>query len=165
MTAPSQFTTITITKHNAYLPRRFTQFLFWLNSTSSILVFCYNRQRIQLGFHFFNTCVQMLRLHLIRTPLSSFFLPINSFSNGNFPTTTKLRSSMATYSSSSQCCKLLFRQLFEKESSTYTYLLADASHPTKPALVTSILLILCFSQLKCWLFCKILRKLNSYKFR
>ena len=31
--------------------------------------------------------------------------------------------------------KLLFRQLFEQESSTYTYLLADVSHPDKPALV------------------------------
>lgn len=31
--------------------------------------------------------------------------------------------------------KLLFRQLFEKESSTYTYLLADVGHPEKPALV------------------------------
>ncbi|XP_076938152.1 persulfide dioxygenase ETHE1 homolog, mitochondrial-like isoform X2 [Bidens hawaiensis] len=31
--------------------------------------------------------------------------------------------------------RLLFRQLFEKESSTYTYLLADASHPDKPALL------------------------------
>lgn len=31
--------------------------------------------------------------------------------------------------------KLLFRQLFEHESSTYTYLLADVSHPDKPALV------------------------------
>ncbi|KAG6661684.1 hypothetical protein CIPAW_03G191700 [Carya illinoinensis] len=31
--------------------------------------------------------------------------------------------------------KLLFRQLFEKESSTYTYLLADLSHPDKPALL------------------------------
>ncbi|KAJ0889981.1 putative persulfide dioxygenase [Helianthus annuus] len=31
--------------------------------------------------------------------------------------------------------KLLFHQLFEKESSTYTYLLADASHPDKPALL------------------------------
>lgn len=31
--------------------------------------------------------------------------------------------------------KLLFRQLFEKESSTYTYLLADVTHPQKPALV------------------------------
>ncbi|KAH7685984.1 Persulfide dioxygenase protein [Dioscorea alata] len=31
--------------------------------------------------------------------------------------------------------KLLFRQLFEKESSTYTYLLADVGHPEKPALI------------------------------
>lgn len=37
--------------------------------------------------------------------------------------------------SSSSSKKLLFRQLFEKESSTYTYLLADASHPDKPALL------------------------------
>lgn len=37
--------------------------------------------------------------------------------------------------SSSPSKKLLFRQLFEKESSTYTYLLADASHPDKPALL------------------------------
>ncbi|KAI7746687.1 hypothetical protein M8C21_018299 [Ambrosia artemisiifolia] len=37
--------------------------------------------------------------------------------------------------SSSTSRKLLFRQLFEKESSTYTYLLADASHPDKPALL------------------------------
>ncbi|EXB52095.1 Hydroxyacylglutathione hydrolase 3 [Morus notabilis] len=31
--------------------------------------------------------------------------------------------------------KILFRQLFEKESSTYTYLLADVSHPDRPALL------------------------------
>ncbi|KAI6687104.1 hypothetical protein NL676_023932 [Syzygium grande] len=36
---------------------------------------------------------------------------------------------------SSQSPKLLFRQLFEKESSTYTYLLADVSHPEKPAVL------------------------------
>ncbi|KAG0610432.1 hypothetical protein M758_7G064900 [Ceratodon purpureus] len=30
---------------------------------------------------------------------------------------------------------LLFRQLFEKESSTYTYLLADVSHPDRPAVL------------------------------
>ncbi|PNX89354.1 hydroxyacylglutathione hydrolase mitochondrial-like, partial [Trifolium pratense] len=41
---------------------------------------------------------------------------------------------MASYSSYSSS-KLLFRQLFEKESSTYTYLLADASHAEKPALL------------------------------
>ncbi|MED6118116.1 Polypeptide N-acetylgalactosaminyltransferase 3, variant 2 [Stylosanthes scabra] len=39
------------------------------------------------------------------------------------------------FSTSSSSSKLLFRQLFEKESSTYTYLLADASHPNKPALL------------------------------
>uniref|UniRef100_M1AA56 Glyoxalase II n=1 Tax=Solanum tuberosum TaxID=4113 RepID=M1AA56_SOLTU len=44
--------------------------------------------------------------------------------------------SYSTTSSSAQNSpKLVFRQLFEKESSTYTYLLADASHPQKPALV------------------------------
>ncbi|OIW19899.1 hypothetical protein TanjilG_28770 [Lupinus angustifolius] len=41
---------------------------------------------------------------------------------------------MGSYSTSSSS-KLLFRQLFEKESSTYTYLLADSSHPDKPALL------------------------------
>lgn len=30
---------------------------------------------------------------------------------------------------------LLFRQLFEKDSSTYTYLLADLNHPQRPALL------------------------------
>ncbi|KAL1537618.1 Polypeptide N-acetylgalactosaminyltransferase 3 [Salvia divinorum] len=38
----------------------------------------------------------------------------------------------ASYTTSS---RLIFRQMFEKESSTYTYLLADASHPDKPALL------------------------------
>lgn len=42
---------------------------------------------------------------------------------------------MGSYTTSSQSPKLLFRQLFEKESSTYTYLLADVSHPEKPALL------------------------------
>ncbi|URD76544.1 hydroxyacylglutathione hydrolase 3, partial [Musa troglodytarum] len=35
--------------------------------------------------------------------------------------------------SSAMAARLLFRQLFEKESSTYTYLLADLGHPDKPA--------------------------------
>lgn len=49
---------------------------------------------------------------------------------------TKLRSlAMESYTASSQSSKLFFRQLFEKESSTYTYLLADVSHPDKPALL------------------------------
>lgn len=37
--------------------------------------------------------------------------------------------------SSNGAVKLLFRQLFEKESSTYTYLLADVAHPDKPAVL------------------------------
>ncbi|CAG7896489.1 unnamed protein product [Brassica rapa] len=57
---------------------------------------------------------RVLRRPLIRTP-------------------TLIRSVMGSSSSSSS--KLLFRQLFEKESSTYTYLLADISHPDKPALL------------------------------
>lgn len=49
---------------------------------------------------------------------------------------TKLRSlAMGSSTASSQSSKLFFRQLFEKESSTYTYLLADVSHPDKPALL------------------------------
>lgn len=52
-------------------------------------------------------------------------------------TSNSVRSKMETisYSTKSSSNKLLFRQLFEKESSTYTYLLADANHPDKPALV------------------------------
>ncbi|KAL2228786.1 UNVERIFIED_CONTAM: Pentatricopeptide repeat-containing protein, mitochondrial [Sesamum indicum] len=54
--------------------------------------------------------------------------------------TAKSRSQMgaASYGTSSgSVSKLLFRQLFEKESSAYTYLLADASHPDKPALLVN----------------------------
>ncbi|GJS51972.1 persulfide dioxygenase ETHE1 homolog, mitochondrial [Tanacetum coccineum] len=42
---------------------------------------------------------------------------------------------MSYSTESSNKKKLLFRQLFEKESSTYTYLLADHFHPDKPALL------------------------------
>ncbi|CAN6931679.1 unnamed protein product [Brassica oleracea] len=49
-------------------------------------------------------------------------------------TLTVIRSVMGS-SSSSSSSKLLFRQLFEKESSTFTYLLADVSNPVKPALL------------------------------
>lgn len=42
---------------------------------------------------------------------------------------------MASNSNSPSNPRLLFRQLFEKESSTFTYLLADVSHPDKPALL------------------------------
>ncbi|XP_051151767.1 persulfide dioxygenase ETHE1 homolog, mitochondrial-like [Andrographis paniculata] len=54
--------------------------------------------------------------------------------NISSPPIAKLRSPMEMESATSSA-KLLFRQLFEKESCTYTYLLADASHPDKPALL------------------------------
>ena len=45
---------------------------------------------------------------------------------------------MAAYGTAASADRrLLFRQLFEKESSTYTYLLADISDPEKPAVVSS----------------------------
>ncbi|KAL2331238.1 hypothetical protein Fmac_018819 [Flemingia macrophylla] len=72
---------------------------------------------------------KMLRFHFT-TLKASPFLPISKAIR--YP--TRLRSQMASFSSSSSST-LLFRQLFEKESSTYTYLLADASHPQKPALL------------------------------
>ncbi|KAL8235446.1 hypothetical protein R6Q59_021546 [Mikania micrantha] len=85
----------------------------------------------------------MLRLRcLVVTSYSSLpfkhqFLPspIVSCSLSSFSLRSKMESMSYTTRSSSSSRKLLFRQLFEKESSTYTYLLADASHPDKPALL------------------------------
>ncbi|XP_045801130.1 persulfide dioxygenase ETHE1 homolog, mitochondrial-like [Trifolium pratense] len=74
----------------------------------------------------------MLKFQFIK--FSSFFPSKPSFFPLSISTTIKLKSQMASYSSYSSS-KLLFRQLFEKESSTYTYLLADASHAEKPALL------------------------------
>lgn len=43
---------------------------------------------------------------------------------------------MASYSTDTKTSgRLLFRQLLEKESSTYTYLVADMDHPEKPAVL------------------------------
>ncbi|KAM3302170.1 persulfide dioxygenase ETHE1, mitochondrial isoform X1 [Capsicum chacoense] len=51
------------------------------------------------------------------------------------PQASLFRAQMGSYSTNHGDHKLVFRQLFEKESSTYTYLLADASHPQNPALL------------------------------
>ncbi|KAL9691635.1 hypothetical protein QQ045_012060 [Rhodiola kirilowii] len=82
----------------------------------------------------------MLSLRFIRSTLLHPPPPSSpnllSISSSRFPLSCKLRPTMSSYSTpSSSAPKLLFRQLFEKESSTYTYLLADASHPDKPALL------------------------------
>lgn len=76
----------------------------------------------------------MLRFQLVK--LCQFSSPTTSLGQlGSKPTIAKLRSQMSFHTTSSRTSKLLFRQLFEKDSSTYTYLLADVSHPEKPALL------------------------------
>ncbi|XVF18405.1 hypothetical protein REPUB_Repub11eG0018600 [Reevesia pubescens] len=84
----------------------------------------------------------MLKFRFIRPCLFSPFLNHSSSSSSSFSFSPKQtfnfvpRSQMESFTTLSQSSpKLLFRQLFEKESSTYTYLLADFSHPDKPALL------------------------------
>ncbi|XP_068499548.1 persulfide dioxygenase ETHE1 homolog, mitochondrial isoform X2 [Phaseolus vulgaris] len=79
-------------------------------------------------------------LNMLRFPFITFFaskaspFPLSVSVSKAIRKPGRVRSQMASFSSSSSS-KLLFRQLFEKESSTYTYLLADASHPERPALL------------------------------
>ncbi|CAN4103022.1 unnamed protein product [Withania somnifera] len=79
----------------------------------------------------------MLRFPCVRFLTSHCEAPFIIQSNFK-PQASLLRAQMGSYSTTSssfQSPKLIFRQLFEKESSTFTYLLADASHPQKPALL------------------------------
>ncbi|KAI4320687.1 hypothetical protein MLD38_034141 [Melastoma candidum] len=64
-------------------------------------------------------------------PSSSSFLPPHYLPRRR-NSSRFLGSAMVSISPSSH---LLFRQLFEKDSSTYTYLLADVTHPDKPAVL------------------------------
>nr|GLL47176.1 persulfide dioxygenase ETHE1 homolog, mitochondrial [Ipomoea trifida] len=74
----------------------------------------------------------LLRFPFLRSPSHlAFRLPLRS----SISASTQFHSQMASYTTSSPAPKLLFRQLFEKDSSTFTYLLADALHPEKPALL------------------------------
>ncbi|CAH9100127.1 unnamed protein product [Cuscuta europaea] len=85
----------------------------------------------------------MLRISLFHAPSHfSFLLPkVQSavLLRSPISASTQRRSQIASYTTTSSAMgsqnKLLFRQLFEKESSTYTYLLADVLHPEKPALL------------------------------
>lgn len=63
-----------------------------------------------------------------KPPKKAFFPKVVAF-------TASVRSSPMGSASYATSSALLFRQMFEKESCTYTYLLADASHPDKPALL------------------------------
>ncbi|KAI0515577.1 hypothetical protein KFK09_008242 [Dendrobium nobile] len=82
-----------------------------------------------------------IRLHLPANRalrLLSLFTRFDSRQTEAFSAESKVRSvAMASYSTAATegSKRLLFRQLFEKESSTYTYLLADMGHPEKPAVL------------------------------
>ncbi|XP_021301030.1 persulfide dioxygenase ETHE1 homolog, mitochondrial-like isoform X1 [Herrania umbratica] len=71
---------------------------------------------------------------LTKTTLS-FPKPGIKFQNHVFSSASKTCSYTTLCDSSMIRRGLLFRQLLEKESSTYTYLLADVSHPRKPAVL------------------------------
>lgn len=83
----------------------------------------------------------MFKFQLFRASLSSTnklcYFPHQSSSliAINRASIFKSRSGMGFHTTPSLACKYLLRQLFEKESSTYTYLLADLSQPEKPALL------------------------------
>ncbi|XWS30917.1 hypothetical protein CRYUN_Cryun23aG0032400 [Craigia yunnanensis] len=57
------------------------------------------------------------------------------FQTHEFSSASKTYTCTTSSDSSRTLGRLLFRQLFEKESCTYTYLLADVFHPHKPALL------------------------------
>ncbi|XP_034700784.1 persulfide dioxygenase ETHE1 homolog, mitochondrial-like [Vitis riparia] len=75
----------------------------------------------------------MLRLSLAPLRVGSFSaMPAIAKARG-FRSHRMVKCYSTSFGQSSK--KLLFRQLFEQESSTYTYLLADVSHPDKPSLL------------------------------
>lgn len=68
-----------------------------------------------------------------RLPVAASFAPCPVLRRAQSPPGLVMA---AAYSAGSAADKrLLFRQLFEKESSTYTYLLADVADPDKPAVL------------------------------
>ncbi|CAD5189714.1 unnamed protein product [Musa acuminata subsp. malaccensis] len=82
----------------------------------------------------------LLRSHRFLLPrclaYSAFVSSYKSALGSPLPSLPRRRS-MAKYgtSASPSPSRVLLRQLFEKESSTYTYLLADLAHPDKPAVL------------------------------
>ncbi|CAL9774904.1 unnamed protein product [Musa acuminata subsp. burmannicoides] len=82
----------------------------------------------------------LLRSHRVLLPrclaYSAFVSSYKSALGSPLPSLPRRRS-MAKYgtSASPSPSRFLLRQLFEKESSTYTYLLADLAHPDKPAVL------------------------------
>ncbi|XP_042463203.1 persulfide dioxygenase ETHE1 homolog, mitochondrial-like isoform X3 [Zingiber officinale] len=79
----------------------------------------------------------LLRSHRLLSSTSAFLSSYKAAIKTSRLAPLGLRA-MAAYSAAAAAAspsRLLLRQLFEKESSTYTYLLADLAHPDKPAVL------------------------------
>ncbi|KAH8509188.1 hypothetical protein H0E87_011090 [Populus deltoides] len=76
-------------------------------------------------------------MYALRLPLSNLSLFCSQSQKPRLDSNyrTMMNYAKAASSQAFKNKKLLFRQLFEKDSSTYTYLLADVAHPDKPALL------------------------------
>jgi len=76
---------------------------------------------------------------LLRSSLSHFHVDLKRTSSISFSPLLSTNHSRVIYRAMATAIgdskRFLFRQLFEKESSTYTYLLADLAHPEKPAVL------------------------------
>lgn len=79
------------------------------------------------------SAMQYVRLHL--TSVARLNSPLKSLAQIVSPTRARGMSSMVAGDGGAKAPKLFFRQLFEKDSSTYTYLLADVEHPDRPAVL------------------------------
>ncbi|BBG99779.1 glyoxalase II 3 [Prunus dulcis] len=82
-----------------------------------------------------NASNQSPQISLSSFSLLFFFFPFLQSVSPYSHSQSMAASAYTTSSDSASSAKLLFRQLFEKESSTYTYLLADVAHPDRPALL------------------------------
>lgn len=81
----------------------------------------------------------LLRSHRLLSSTSAFLSSYKAAIKTSRLAPLGLRAMAAYSAAAASPSRLLLRQLFEKESSTYTYLLADLAHPDKPAVVTPFL--------------------------
>ncbi|XP_042457857.1 persulfide dioxygenase ETHE1 homolog, mitochondrial-like isoform X1 [Zingiber officinale] len=77
----------------------------------------------------------LLRSHRLLSSTSAFLSSYKAAIKTSRLAPLGLRAMAAYSAAAASPSRLLLRQLFEKESSTYTYLLADLAHPDKPAVL------------------------------
>lgn len=75
----------------------------------------------------------LIKACILKSPFQRFNFTPKTLISTNFSSSKSRIRGFSTIPQSSR--RLLFRQLFEEESATYTYLLADVAHPDKPALL------------------------------